>query len=355
MQREPSDQSRRRKAQFCTDPNLLSSTLLRFTTLRLTHTISPLDKYNHPKKFETREMASGATWRLSVSPSNFARLSLSFRTKRRQLPLRTACTVRSEVSLSVGVRLIPHPRKIETGGEDAFFVSGENGVLAVADGVSGWAERNVNPALFSRQLMSHASNFFADEEINCDPQILLRKSHEATTSVGSATVLFAMLEKNGTLKIANVGDCGLRIIRKGRVIFATCPQEHYFDCPYQISSESNGQTYEDATVCSIKLKEQDIIVMGSDGLFDNVFDREIITEISNFQDMTEAAKGLAELASNHSRDFYFDSPFSAEARTRGFDVKWWEKLLGKKLTGGKLDDITVIVAQVVKASTEQHS
>ncbi|KAJ1691325.1 hypothetical protein LUZ63_015480 [Rhynchospora breviuscula] len=330
-------------------------------------------------------MATGATWRLSVSPSNFARLSLSFRTKRRQpqLPLRTACTVRSEVSLSVGVRLIPHPRKIETGGEDALFVSGENGVLAVADGVSGWAERNVNPALFSRQLMSHASNFFADEEVNCDPQILLRKSHEATTSVGSATVLFAMLEKNGTLKIANVGDCGLRIIRKGehmtdlflylnifpfmflimllhkyyligQVIFATCPQEHYFDCPYQISSESNGQTYEDATVCSIKLKEQDIIVMGSDGLFDNVFDREIITEISNFQDMTEAAKGLAELASNHSRDFYFDSPFSAEARTRGFDVKWWEKLLGKKLTGGKLDDITVIVAQVVKASTEQY-
>ena len=43
-------------------------------------------------------------------------------------------------------------------------------------------------------------------------------------------------------------------------------------------------------VCSIKLKEQDIIVMGSDGLFDNVFDREILSEISKFQDMAEAGK-----------------------------------------------------------------
>ena len=95
-----------------------------------------------------------------------------------------------------------------------------------------------------------------------------------------------MLEKNGTLKIASVGDCGLRVIRKGtlssfvflliskvtrlslyiyfsstficvivwllpaigQVVFSTSPEEHYFDCPYQLSSEAVGQTYLDATV-----------------------------------------------------------------------------------------------------------
>lgn len=31
---------------------------------------------------------------------------------------------------------------------------------------------------------------------------------------------------------------------------------------------------------------------------------------------------------------------------QGFDVPWWKKLLGAKLIGGKMDDITVIVAQV---------
>lgn len=28
--------------------------------------------------------------------------------------------------------------------------------------------------------------------------------------------IVAMMERNGMLKIANVGDCGLKIIRKGR-------------------------------------------------------------------------------------------------------------------------------------------
>lgn len=37
----------------------------------------------------------------------------------------------------------------------------------------------------------------------------------------------------------------------GDVIFSTTPQEHYFDCPYQLSSQIIGQTYRDAVVCSM--------------------------------------------------------------------------------------------------------
>ncbi|GMP89813.1 hypothetical protein CsSME_00041210 [Camellia sinensis var. sinensis] len=123
---------------------------------------------------------------------------------------------RSEVSFCIGTHLIPHPNKVEKGGEDAFFVSSYNGgIIAVADGVSGWAEQNVDPSLFSRELMAKASDLVGDEEVNYDPQILLKKAHAATSSIGSATVIVAMLERNGSLKIANVGDCGLRVIRKG--------------------------------------------------------------------------------------------------------------------------------------------
>lgn len=59
---------------------------------------------------------------------------------------------------------------------------------------------------------------------------------------------------------------------------------------------------------------------------------------------------LANLASYHSTDTNFDSPYSIEARTKGLDVPWWKKILGNKLIGGKLDDITVIVGQVVSSS-----
>ncbi|KAG9445321.1 hypothetical protein H6P81_016661 [Aristolochia fimbriata] len=256
----------------------------------------------------------------------------------------------SELCFTVGTHLIPHPGKVDRGGEDAFFVSNYNGgVLAVADGVSGWAEEDVDPSLFPKELVANFSTLVEDEEVAYDPQVLLKKAHAASTSIGSATVIVAMLEKNGSLRIANVGDCGLRVLRKGEIIFSTCPQEHYFDCPYQLSSEMVGQTYKDAMVCRVEVVEGDTIVMGSDGLFDNVFDHEIVSAISKHKDATEAAKALADLASSHSRDAKFDSPYSLEARSRGFDVPLWKKILGKKLIGGKLDDITVIVGQVVSS------
>ncbi|PRQ34661.1 putative protein-serine/threonine phosphatase [Rosa chinensis] len=256
--------------------------------------------------------------------------------------------VREELSFCVGTHLIPHPSKVEKGGEDAFFVSTYNGgVIAVADGVSGWAEQKVDPSLFPKELMAYASSFVEDVEVNDNPQVLIGKAHAATSSIGSATVIVAMLERNGILKIANVGDCGLRVIREGKVYFSTSPQEHYFDCPFQLSSQAFGQTYRDAVVSSVELVEGDTIVMGSDGLFDNVFDHEIVSNLTGYKDVAEAAKALANLASNHSLDAKFDSPYIIEARARGFEAPFWKKILGMKLTGGKPDDITVVVGQVV--------
>ncbi|XP_074591780.1 putative protein phosphatase 2C 26 [Curcuma longa] len=286
----------------------------------------------------------------SLSP-----LRLSSIRRSRRLSAFARRQIRSEFSLSFGSHLIPHPAKVDKGGEDAFLVSNYNGgVFAVADGVSGWAERNVDPALFSRELMVNVSKLIVDEEVNYDPQALMRKAHAATSSMGSATAIIAILEKNGILKVANVGDCGLRLIRRDQIVFATSPQDHYFDCPYQLSSEIYGQTYQDATVCRLELIEGDTVVMGSDGLFDNIFDHEIISTLSGFQDVSEAANKLANLAHYHSMDSSFDSPYSLEARSRGFDVPWWKKVLGTKLVGGKLDDITVIVGRVISLSDNEQ-
>ncbi|BBH04586.1 Protein phosphatase 2C family protein [Prunus dulcis] len=196
---------------------------------------------------------------------------------------------------------------VEKGGEDAFFVSSYNGgIIAVADGVSGWAEQDVDPSLFPKELMAHVSCLVGDEEVNNNPQILIGKAHAATSSTGSATVIVAMLERNGILKIANVGDCGLKVIREGKINFSTSPQEHYFDCPYQLSSEAVSQTYLDAMimmiagdydcgiirlqfqVSSIELMEGDTIVTGSDGLFDNVFDHEIVSTLARYRNVAEA-------------------------------------------------------------------
>ena len=46
------------------------------------------------------------------------------------------------------MRLVPHPEKAYKGGEDAAAVQSD--LLVVADGVGGWAEQGVDPALFSK-------------------------------------------------------------------------------------------------------------------------------------------------------------------------------------------------------------
>lgn len=53
--------------------------------------------------------------------------------------------------------MIPHPEKAHRGGEDAMYASRQyvrtyNRVMSVADGVGGWTEMGINPAMYSRKL-----------------------------------------------------------------------------------------------------------------------------------------------------------------------------------------------------------
>ena len=48
--------------------------------------------------------------------------------------------------------------KKDTGGEDAWYNS--DFILAVADGVGGWNRHGVDPAKFSRKLMTNIEDFY---------------------------------------------------------------------------------------------------------------------------------------------------------------------------------------------------
>lgn len=50
---------------------------------------------------------------------------------------------------------IPHPDKVEKGGEDAFGVIREKGFVALADGVGGWGDDGVDPAAYSQALVAN--------------------------------------------------------------------------------------------------------------------------------------------------------------------------------------------------------
>jgi protein phosphatase PTC7 len=48
--------------------------------------------------------------------------------------------------------MIPHPKKADRGGEDAFEIAKDASLVCVADGVGGWARKGVDPGLYSRHL-----------------------------------------------------------------------------------------------------------------------------------------------------------------------------------------------------------
>ena len=57
-----------------------------------------------------------------------------------------------------GVANLPHDDKVYKGGEDAFTASER--LIAVADGVGGWANKGVDPGLFSKQLTKDIQQIF---------------------------------------------------------------------------------------------------------------------------------------------------------------------------------------------------
>ena len=89
----------------------------------------------------------------------------------------------------------------------------------------------------------------------------------------------------------------------------------------------------------MELQVGDTVVVGTDGFLDNVFDLEKAAAVSVFKgdNAQIMAEQLADLARINANLTDGDSPFAASARAAG---KAW--------SGGKMDDITVIVAQVKK-------
>ncbi|KAL4528610.1 hypothetical protein Ndes2526B_g07275 [Nannochloris sp. 'desiccata'] len=275
--------------------------------------------------------------------------------------------------LAVAGCAIPHPAKLHTGGEDAFFVSEEYASFGVADGVGGWAAAGINPAEYPRKLIDACESGAA---LHGDPFDILMNAFETVHAPGTCTVALATLEGN-YLRLASLGDCGTRIVRDGVVIFASIVQEHRFNQPYQLGSPRfhPSNVPDDAHRYNVVVQPGDVIVMGSDGLWDNLWDHELeivvaeeleklggggkfggggggiksaadggIVDLSykGQQTVQALAVRLAKLASKHSKDSRYNSPFAVEKHERL--VPESVRKLMEEPQGGKLDDVTAVAA-----------
>lgn len=54
-----------------------------------------------------------------------------------------------------------------------------------------------------------------------DPVALMQEAQQQTHHAGSSTACVGTLHQDGVLRVANLGDSGLRVVRDGEVVFAS--------------------------------------------------------------------------------------------------------------------------------------
>jgi len=269
---------------------------------------------------------------------------------------------------------IPHPDKVKTGGEDALMITDSRSgrqSAAVADGVSSWSKRGVDAGAYSSVLVTAAREFLmslsADKEEDGlgdrVAQNAIGRAHEAAKVPGSATFVVASLQHStAVLDVANVGDSGIRVVREGAVVLATTQKQHQFEMPYQLACTAFADVKDqfdsaaDAECLSFTVQEGDWIVLASDGLYDNMYDEELVQILSGssepdpFTAAQAIAREVARRANEHSRDQKWATPYAAALAAEKEEKAQFKKPSWMKRsapTGGKLDDITVVIAKVV--------
>ena len=285
---------------------------------------------------------------------------------------------------------LPHPDKRATGGEDASFVGADGLSVGVADGVGGWcvprygshvaclrvltrcpfrrADQGVDAGIYARMLMGHAQKNAevttaaqcatvaaeAPEEAPATPgreakeakptraEVLaplnvLVSAHAATRVQGSSTALVLLLRKS-TLHGANLGDSGFMILRAGKIFFKSEPQQHAFNFPFQCGSGPSDPPTA-AQLYAMPVQAGDVIVCGTDGLWDNLHDVEVAalvrSELAAGNGPAGAAQRVAAAAHVRGADPRADTPFSRGAMAARVPFR-----------GGKMDDCTVVVSIV---------
>mmetsp|Transcript_12041 Transcript_12041/g.17652 ORF Transcript_12041/g.17652 Transcript_12041/m.17652 type:complete len:622 (-) Transcript_12041:419-2284(-) len=308
--------------------------------------------------------------------------------------------------------------------EDAYFVEavkmkdekgeGETDVVyaGVADGVGSWREYGVDPRLFSHKLMEECSNILQEASVSkkggekfrriITPSEIIAQAHErvkAQNIIGSTTACVALFDKKRhQLHFSNLGDCGLIVLRHIdsniagalkrdktkprtertsdlRVAFVSQQQLLSFNHPYQLGwtgkdlEEGESDSFKsacDSCTTSIHIRRGDIIILATDGLFDNldvddicsmaleweqecgfirsgdIISREkrwamgnSLTGISA-EKISDLAQRLTLRARENSLDNSIDSPFALLAKEN--DIMW---------SGGMPDDCSTIVIHVV--------
>lgn len=168
-------------------------------------------------------------------------------------------------------------------------------LVAVADGVGGWNRKGVNPGIFARELCGHVSSQFEQERsegkkiFEISLRELLVQAVKKTKATGTSTFVMATIdEEDSIVKSLNLGDSGIMIVTANSngsssssssstnpsagfdLKFRSKEQQYRFNHPYQCGTNYKLPYHSDSYMHIVK--HNDIVVLASDGIFDNLYD-----------------------------------------------------------------------------------
>ncbi|CAI9777822.1 unnamed protein product [Fraxinus pennsylvanica] len=227
---------------------------------------------------------------------------------------------------------LPHPDKEETGGEDAHFICLDEQAIGVADGVGGLADLGVDAGQYARELLSNSVNAIQNQGvllIQPESWRRLTQAQKQRLESGTAGDLPSSGEVRWILFLL------YHLSANGSVIFDKCIRNIRMLQKYNLSCERGKLHWKFVESAG----RGDVIVVGTDGLFDNLFNNDITTVVvhavrAGLGPQVTAQK-IAALAQQQAQDKSRQTPFSTAAQEAGF-----------RYYGGKLDDITVVVSYI---------
>lgn len=189
---------------------------------------------------------------------------------------------------------------------------------------------------------------------------------------GTTTASGALIHSSGDahdpkplLYVTQLGDSKILVIRprNSETIFETEEQWHWFDCPRQLGTNSPDTPDKEGKVDKIEIEENDIVLAITDGVVDNLWTHEIVTNVvenvkkqeqklgsgassdAYKEGMKFIAEELVKAAKVIAQDPYAESPFMERGVEEGLPME-----------GGKLDDISVVAAICVRrqAHADKH-